>query len=192
MMCCGMNARSRSTPGISLVIVDCGTMRAVTSPAARVANAPIERRAIIIGKVKVIASATLAYAGQDRRMSSPTTITTATHTSNPATTPRIFFDIFPPLERSLGNVVAAGLGKIGHTVRREDARRRTRKSSDILCQVRLVEVSVLSGQRRTRSGGCALHFVQRGLKPDDGCVALWTVAHPHAHQAMQMTRAHAT
>src|SRR5262249_49193371 len=32
---------------------------------------------------------------------------------------------------------------------------------------------------------------QRGLKPDHRCVALRAIADPHAHEPMQMTRAHA-
>jgi hypothetical protein len=37
-----------------------------------------------------------------------------------------------------------------------------------------------------------LHVVQRDLKPDDGCVALRAIANPYTHQAMQVTRTHAT
>jgi hypothetical protein len=42
-------------------------------PAATVATAPMPRRAIIIGSVNVIASATLAYAGHAARMITPAT-----------------------------------------------------------------------------------------------------------------------
>jgi hypothetical protein len=54
-----MKMISMSTPGISLTITD-GAIAAVTIPIPMVARAPIERRAIIIGKVNVIALATLA------------------------------------------------------------------------------------------------------------------------------------
>src|SRR6516162_268616 len=100
MMCTGMNPTSRSAPGISLASIDRGAIMAVTSPAARVARAPIKRRAISIGKVNVIASATLAYAGHDRRMIAPTTVTTVIHIASPATTPKDFFAMSVPLERS--------------------------------------------------------------------------------------------
>jgi hypothetical protein len=72
----------------------------------------------IIGRVNVIASATLAYAGHDDRMMSPAIVTTAIHTTSPATTARSAFPI--PLRKagSLGEVVATRLGKIGHTDRR--------------------------------------------------------------------------
>src|SRR5215831_9054430 len=102
---------------------------AVTIPIATVARAPIERRAIIIGKVNVIALATLAYAGHDTRMIKPAIVATIIHTASPATTPIMFLAIVPPrtisgqpsLPRdhapsrrsgSLGEVVAARLGKI--------------------------------------------------------------------------------
>src|SRR5262245_29303723 len=88
-----MKPMSRSTPGINLVSLGFGTIAAVTVPAAIVASAPIERRAKSIGRVNVMASATLAYAGQDVRMIAPTTPTTVTHTASPATTPRIFLAI---------------------------------------------------------------------------------------------------
>ena len=82
---------SRSTPGISLASMDWGAIMAATSPVARLARAPIERRAVSIGTVNVIAAATLAYAGHDRRMTVPATITIVTHTISPAATPKIFF-----------------------------------------------------------------------------------------------------
>jgi hypothetical protein len=89
-----MKPTSRSIPGSSVASIDLGTMAAVTSPVARVAKAPIERRAASIGTVNVIAAATLAYAGHESRRMVPATITMVTQTNSPATTPRIFFDIF--------------------------------------------------------------------------------------------------
>jgi len=74
-------------------------MDAVTSPAARVATTLIESRATSIGRVKVIAVATLAYAGHDDRMIWPIAITIITQTTRPAITARMFFDTFVPLER---------------------------------------------------------------------------------------------
>jgi hypothetical protein len=47
------------------------------------------RRPIIIGSVNVIASATLAYAGQVSRMTRPATVTTLTQTTSPTTTPSV-------------------------------------------------------------------------------------------------------
>ena len=92
---------------------------------------------------------------------------------------------------SLGEVVAARLGKIGHTDRRQAARRRARESSDVEGQVRLIEVSVVSGKDRGRGARNVLHAVERRLKSDDVCVGLRAVAHPRAHQTMQVTRADA-
>src|SRR5262245_20655839 len=100
MMCTGMNPTSRTTPGISLAIVDGGAMTAAASPVASVATTPIESRANSIGRVNVILSATLAYAGHDTRMIAPATVTTIIHTASSATTPRIFLAIVVPLERS--------------------------------------------------------------------------------------------
>jgi hypothetical protein len=95
-----MKMTSMSTPGINLTMTDFA-IAAVTIPIAMVAIAPIERRAIIIGNVNVIALATLAYAGHDTRMMKPATVATITHTPSPATTPTMFFVIPPPLERSV-------------------------------------------------------------------------------------------
>src|SRR5215831_12677454 len=77
--CCGMKATSMSAPGITLATTD-GATAAVTIPIAMVARAPIERRAIIIGRVKVIALATLAYAGHEARIIKPATVATITQT----------------------------------------------------------------------------------------------------------------
>jgi hypothetical protein len=103
-----MKAMSRITPGISLAAADRGTMNAVRNPAATVARAPIDRRAAIIGRVNVMAAATLAYAGHERRMISPITITTLTQTASPATTAKIFLDILAPYERSRATPVTNG------------------------------------------------------------------------------------
>src|SRR5262245_45159947 len=122
-------------PGISFAMAD-GAITALTIPIAMVARAPIERRAIIIGKVNVIALATLAYAGHDTRMIKPATVATITHTANPATTPIMFLAIVLPSNDqrqsshprdrapsrrsgSLGEVIAARLGKIGHVIRHQ-------------------------------------------------------------------------
>jgi hypothetical protein len=58
--------------------------------------------------------------------------------------------------------------------------------------VRLIEKSILGCERGTLATGCVLHLMQRGLKPDDVCVPFRAIANPDAHQAVQMTRAHAT
>src|SRR5262245_55998797 len=100
MTCTGMNPASRSTPGIRTVSVDRGTIMAVTNPVARVATAPVASRANIIGKVNVIASATLAYAGHDARMIEPATVAIVIQAASPATTPTIFLAISVPLGRS--------------------------------------------------------------------------------------------
>jgi hypothetical protein len=92
-----MKATNMSTPGVTLAATD-GATAAVTIPIAMVASAPIERRAIIIGRVKVIALATLAYAGHEARIIKPATVAAITQTANPAITPRTFFAIDTPLE----------------------------------------------------------------------------------------------
>src|SRR5262245_43921448 len=99
MMCCGMNAINRRTPGTTLATSDCVLM-AVAKPVARVAKVLMAKRTASIGNVNVIAAATLAYAGQAGRMTAPATNTTATQTPRPAPTPRIFFDILGPFTRS--------------------------------------------------------------------------------------------
>jgi len=87
-----MNPSSSTTPGSS----DSRKRRVMTvatHPAASVATAPIERRAIIIGSVNVIASATLAYAGHALRRITPATVASATQTTSPATTPTTLLTI---------------------------------------------------------------------------------------------------
>jgi hypothetical protein len=60
MMCWGMKAKRSRRPGANLTSVDRFAMAAVTNPAAMVPRAPIVSRAIIIGSVNVMASATRA------------------------------------------------------------------------------------------------------------------------------------
>src|SRR5262245_36603277 len=92
--------------------------------------------------------------------------------------------------RSLGKVVAAGLGKIGHTDRGQILRCHTCKSSQVECQVRLIEESAFGCEGGDRAVGHVVHLAQRRLKPDDSCVALRAIANPDAHQPVQVTRAH--
>src|SRR5580765_226750 len=66
---------------------------------------------------------------------------------------------------------------------------RTRKSSQIRCQVGLIEISSLGCQRRARLGGRLLDLLQGRLKSDDACKAFRAVAKPAAQQPVQVTRA---
>jgi len=84
-----MKASSNSTPGIRRATPE-RAMRAAMKPIEIVASAPIERRAIIIGSVNVIASATVAYAGQDERMMRPARVATSSQAARPTITPRMF------------------------------------------------------------------------------------------------------
>jgi len=68
-------------------------------------------------------------------------------------------------------------------------RRRTRESSQIRCQVGLIEIAGVGCQRRTRLARSLLDLLQRRLKPDDAGKALRAVANPDAHQPVQVTRA---
>src|SRR5262245_48484606 len=96
----GMNATSRIAPVASLAIHDPDAIVAVLSPAASLDKTPIDRRTATIGKVNGMASATSAYAGHIRRRITPATLTTAIHTTSPATTPRILFVIAAVYEGS--------------------------------------------------------------------------------------------
>ena len=81
---------SGSTPGNHRASVD-RVSAAVTQPAARVATAPIVKRAIIIGSVNVIESATLAYADHVARRIAPAAMALPTNTAKPAITPTARF-----------------------------------------------------------------------------------------------------
>jgi hypothetical protein len=83
-----MKKSSRSTPHANVANVDRLAMIAVTHPATKVARAPMARRASIIGRVKVMASATAVYSRHAPRMITPTMVTMTIHTATPATTPR--------------------------------------------------------------------------------------------------------
>src|SRR5262245_48309002 len=67
--------------------------------------------------------------------------------------------------------------------------RRARESSQIRCQVGLIEIARVRCQRRTRLSRSLLDLLQRRLKPDDAGKALRAVADPDAHQPVQVTRA---
>ncbi len=92
----------------------------------------------------------------------------------------------------LEKLVAASLGKIGHTPGHQVAWCSIRKMSQVQCQVGLIEITGLGCERRRRAAGGMFHLLQRFLKPDNTTKALWTIANPDAHQAIQMTRADAT
>jgi hypothetical protein len=66
-----MKAMSSRTPGVNFTAVECGAIAAASNPAATLARALISSLANSIGRVNVIAAATLAYAGHDRRMMTP-------------------------------------------------------------------------------------------------------------------------
>src|SRR5258708_7281660 len=187
-MCWGTNPRSRSTPVVSVARIDRRAMSAVTSPAESVATAPMASRVVSIGNVNVIAAATLAYAGQDRRRIRPAIVATATNTTSPATTPRIAFSIsFPSEACNLGRVVAAGLGEFGHGAGRQVSRCSTGESGHVRRQVRLIEEAGLGGQRSRGPAGRVLEPAQRFLKPDDAREALCPVPHPRPHQPVQVS-----
>jgi hypothetical protein len=85
-----MKNRSRSAPVATAVQLD-RPMRAVTAPAAIVANAPIDSRVSFIGNVNDRSPDAAMYSGHNDRNRTPATTAAANHTINPTTTPRICF-----------------------------------------------------------------------------------------------------
>jgi hypothetical protein len=106
MMCWGTNATTSSRPAVTVASTERRAMTAAVHPAPTVANAPIERRANIIGNVNVMASATRAYSDHALRMIRPATTAIAIHTANPAMTPRMSLAI-PVSSRTIGDLAQA-------------------------------------------------------------------------------------